>query len=205
MMVSRENLAELAWEKQGGLLPAVIQDARSGVLLMQAYMNKAALARTLDVGRVTFYSRSRQELWEKGETSGNTLECVDIESDCDGDSLKVLAKPTGPACHTGTATCWDSGKQPDLAFFAELESVIESRKGSDPKDSYTSQLQNRGVKYIAQKIGEEAVETALAAVAGDKKELLDESADLLYHLLVLLNKADLQLADVASVLKARHK
>lgn len=205
MKVTRENLNQLAWDKQGGLLPAIVQDAGSGKLLMQAYMNSESLLQTLDTGRVTFFSRSRQVIWEKGATSGNTLHCSVVLSDCDGDSLKVLATPTGPVCHLGTATCWDGDVQPDLVFLAELEAVIESRKGSDPQSSYTSLLQQRGVKYIAQKVGEEAVETALAAVAGDKKELLDEGADLIYHLLVLLNNAGLSLANVATVLKERHK
>ncbi len=204
MKVTLDNLDQLAWEKQDGLLPAIIQDFRSGALLMQAYMNSESLQHTLETGLVTFFSRSRQSLWQKGETSGYTLTCVEIVSDCDGDSLKVLAIPAGPVCHKGTDTCWDDGAQPDLTFLAELETVIESRKGASPDASYTALLLQRGKKYIAQKVGEEAVETALAAVAGDKQELLDESADLLYHLLVLLNADDLRLSDVASVLKTRH-
>ncbi len=205
MKVSRKNLDQLAWEKQRGLIPAIVQDTITGVLLMQAYMNQEALIQTLKTGRVTFFSRSRQSLWEKGESSGNALDCVEIVSDCDGDSLKVLAKPTGPVCHKGTSTCWNDGKQPELTFISELESVIESRKGRDPKESYTALLHHKGKKYIAQKVGEEAVETALAAVAGDEKEFLDESADLIYHLLVLINSKGLRLNDVVGVLKARHK
>jgi phosphoribosyl-AMP cyclohydrolase / phosphoribosyl-ATP pyrophosphohydrolase len=204
MKITLDNLDQLAWEKQDGLIPAIIQDVRSGVLLMQAYMNPESIKRTLETGLVTFYSRRRQTLWQKGETSGNTLTCVEIVSDCDGDSLKVLASPAGPVCHEGTTTCWDDGAQPDLTFIAELEAVIESRKGASPDTSYTALLLQRGKKYIAQKVGEEAVETALAAVTGDKKEFLDESADLLFHLLVLLNTDDLRLSDVAAVLKTRH-
>ena len=204
MKVTLENLDQLAWEKQQDLIPAIVQDARSGLLLMQAYMDMEALRTTLMSGFVTFYSRSRQVIWQKGETSGNTLACIEIVADCDGDSLKLLAIPSGPVCHLGTATCWDDGAQPDLAFFVQLEAVIEGRKGMPPESSYTAKLQQRGTKFIAQKVGEEAVETVLAAVAGDDQELLDESADLLYHLLVLLNDRGLSLSDVARVLRMRH-
>ena len=204
MIISRDNLDQLAWEKQAGLIPAIVQDAVSGILLMQAYMNRAALIQTLLTGRVTFFSRSRQTLWEKGETSGNTLNCTEIVSDCDGDSLLVLARPTGPVCHTGAATCWEAGPQPGLSFLSELEGVIASRQTASPENSYTAKLLKRGPKYIAQKVGEEAVETALAAVAGDGQEFLDESADLIYHLLVLINSKGFTLNDVVKVLKTRH-
>ncbi len=204
MKVSRENLDQLAWEKQEGLIPAIVQDAITGVLLMQAYMNQEALLQTLETGKVTFFSRRRQRLWEKGETSGNTLNCQEIVSDCDGDSLMVLATPTGPVCHTGAATCWEEGPQPGLSFLSELEGVIAFRQVAPSESSYTAKLLKRGPKYIAQKVGEEAVETALAAIAGDDEEFLNESADLMYHLLVLLNSRDLRLNDVVSVLKARH-
>ena len=204
MKVTRENLDQLAWDKQQGLIPAIIQDAITGVLLMQAYMNQEALIQTLETGRVTFFSRTRQCLWEKGETSGNTLHFKEIVSDCDGDSLMVLATPTGPVCHTGTATCWEEGPQPGLTFLSELEGVIAYRQTTPSETSYTAKLLKRGPKYIAQKVGEEAVETALAAVAGDDQEFLDESADLIYHLLVLIKSRGLTLNDVVSVLKARH-
>lgn len=204
MKVTRENLDQLAWDKQQGLIPAIIQDAITGVLLMQAYMNQEALIKTLETGRVTFFSRTRQCLWEKGETSGNTLHFKEIVSDCDGDSLMVLATPTGPVCHTGAATCWEEGPQPGLTFLSELEGVIAYRQTTPSETSYTAKLLKRGPKYIAQKVGEEAVETALAAVAGDDQEFLDESADLIYHLLVLINSRGLTLNDVVSVLKARH-
>ncbi|MCF7822716.1 MAG: bifunctional phosphoribosyl-AMP cyclohydrolase/phosphoribosyl-ATP diphosphatase HisIE [Candidatus Marinimicrobia bacterium] len=204
MKVLLESLNQLAWEKQDGLLPTIVQDADSGELLMQAYMNIEALKLTLKSGRVTFFSRSRQKIWQKGEESGNILKLVDIAADCDGDSLKVLANPTGPVCHLGTDTCWDKSQQPSLTFLTELEDVIESRKDSSADTSYTARLFNRGTKYIAQKVGEEAVETALAAAAGDDKELLNESADLIYHLLVLLQSKDLKLKDVATVLHERH-
>jgi phosphoribosyl-ATP pyrophosphohydrolase/phosphoribosyl-AMP cyclohydrolase len=204
MKVSRENLDELAWEKQEGLIPAIVQDAITGVLLMQAYMSKEALLQTLESGRVTFFSRTRQRLWEKGETSGNTLKYIEIIADCDRDSLMVLARPTGPVCHTGAATCWEEGPQPGLSFLSELEGVIAYRQATPSETSYTSKLINLGPKYIAQKVGEEAVETALAAVAGDDEEFLNESADLIYHLLVLIKSRDLTLNDVVGVLKARH-
>ena len=204
MKVTRENLDQLAWDKQQGLIPAIIQDAITGVLLMQAYMNQEALIKTLETGRVTFFSRTRQCLWEKGETSGNTLHYKEIVSDCDGDSLMILATPTGPVCHTGAATCWEEGPQPGLTFLSELEGVIAYRQTTPSETSYTAKLLKRGPKYIAQKVGEEAVETALAAVAGDDQEFLDESADLIYHLLVLIKSRGLTLNDVVSVLKARH-
>ncbi|MBC8192365.1 MAG: bifunctional phosphoribosyl-AMP cyclohydrolase/phosphoribosyl-ATP diphosphatase HisIE [Candidatus Marinimicrobia bacterium] len=204
MKVTRENLDQLAWDKQQGLIPAIIQDAITGVLLMQAYMNQEALIKTLETGRVTFFSRTRQCLWEKGETSGNTLHFKEIVSDCDGDSLMVLATPTGPVCHTGAATCWEEGPQPGLTFLSELEGVIAYRQTTPSETSYTAKLLKRGPKFIAQKVGEEAVETALAAVAGDDQEFLDESADLIYHLLVLIKSRGLTLNDVVSVLKARH-
>ena len=204
MKVTQENIDELAWDKQQGLIPAIIQDAITGVLLMQAYMNQEALIQTLETGKVTFFSRTRQRLWEKGETSGNTLNYKEIVADCDGDSLMILATPTGPVCHTGAATCWEEGPQPGLTFLSELEGVIAFRQVTSSESSYTAKLIKRGPKYIAQKVGEEAVETALAAVAGDDTEFLDESADLIYHLLVLINSRGLTLNDVVSVLKARH-
>lgn len=204
MRVEKNNLDQLAWDKQDGLIPAIVQDKASGELLMQAFMTQESLEKTLETGLVTFFSRSRQKLWQKGEESGNVLECESIWSDCDGDSLKVLAKPTGPVCHRGTKTCWDGSSQPSLAFLTELEGVIEGRKGASPDSSYTAKLFERGPKYIAQKVGEEGVETALAAVAGDEEELLNESADLIYHLLVLLKSRDLSLAEVTRTLEARH-
>jgi len=205
MKVTLENLETLAWEKQGGLIPAVVQDANSGELLMQAYMSPEALRQSLESGLVTFFSRSRQKLWQKGEESGNVLNCIEISGDCDRDSLKVIAEPTGPVCHLGTGTCWEASLQPSQSFLTQLEAVIDSRKGSPADESYTAKLFERGTKYIAQKVGEEAVETALASVAGDDKELLNESADLIYHLLVLIKSRDLSLADVVQVLQERHR
>jgi phosphoribosyl-ATP pyrophosphohydrolase/phosphoribosyl-AMP cyclohydrolase len=196
----------LDWSKMGGLLPAVVQDAFDGRVLMQAYMNRDALIQTLQSGRVTFFSRSRQQLWTKGETSGNTLALVAVHGDCDGDCLLVLADPAGPACHRNTDTCFDGEDEvlPGLAFLAHLERVIARRYARRPRGSYTTRLFDAGTKRIAQKVGEEGVETALAAMAGDREELVNEAADLIYHLLVLLRDGDLDLADVATALKQRH-
>ena len=207
----RKDIDELAWKKMDGLLPAIVQDAFDGRVLMQAYMNREALQISLESGRVTFWSRSRQALWTKGETSGNTLELIAVHADCDADCILVLAKPHGPSCHRGTDTCFDDalfdGGQrvaPELSFLAGLERLICEREVQRPQDSYTTKLFDAGVKRIAQKVGEEGVETALAATAGDKEELTNESADLLYHLLVLLRARDLSLADVVETLKSRH-
>lgn len=195
------------WDKMEGLLPAIVQDAFDGRVLMQAYMNREALASTLDNGQVTFWSRSRRALWTKGETSGNTLKLVEVHSDCDNDCLLVLAVPAGPACHRNTDTCFDSGTHtttPGLSFLAELERLIAGRYEDRPEDSYTTRLFDAGIKRIAQKVGEEGVETALAAATGDGEELRNESADLLYHLLVLLRASGLTLAEITDTLKSRH-
>jgi len=200
------NIDKLAWEKMDGLIPAIVQDFFDGRVLMQGYMNKAALEITLDTGKVTFWSRSREQIWTKGETSGNTLDLVDIHPDCDGDSLLVRAHPEGPTCHLGTFTCFDSEEavMPELAFLTELERVIAERDENRPEGSYTTSLLESGIKRIAQKVGEEGVETALAAAAGDDEELLNESADLVYHLLVLLRSRKLELGTMVEVLKVRH-
>ncbi len=200
------NIDQLAWEKMGQLIPAIVQDSLDGRVLMQGFMNKPALEATIEMGKVTFWSRSREQLWTKGETSGHTLKLVDINMDCDRDCLLVRARPQGPTCHLGTNTCFDGeGKVlPELAFLAELERVIVTRDVNRPADSYTTRLLESGIKRIAQKVGEEGVETALAAVAGDDEELLNESADLVYHLLVLLRSRKLDLGSLLAVLQARH-
>jgi phosphoribosyl-ATP pyrophosphohydrolase/phosphoribosyl-AMP cyclohydrolase len=208
-MLIREShdINTLEWQKMDGLIPAIVQDAFDGRVLMQAYMNREALACSLDNGKVTFWSRSREELWTKGETSGNTLQLVAIHADCDKDCLLVLAIPTGPACHRDTDTCFDNDKHrvmPELAFLASLERLIARREVDRPEGSYTTKLFEAGVKRIAQKVGEEGVETALAAVAGDREELVNESADLLYHLLVLLRASGLSLSDATTTLRSRH-
>jgi len=200
------NIDDLAWKKMNGLIPAIVQDAFDGRVLMQGYMNKDALKVTLESGQVTFWSRSRETLWTKGETSGHILDLVDIHPDCDADSLLIRARQEGPTCHLGLDTCFDIEDKviPELAFLADLERVIAQRDEDRPKDSYTTDLLEAGVKRIAQKVGEEGVETALAAAAGGDKEVLNESADLVYHLLVLLRSRKLELGSLVEVLKLRH-
>ena len=205
MIITNENSNKLAWDKMDNLLPAIVQDALSGKVLMQGYMDQDALAKTLETGKVTFFSRSKQRLWTKGETSGNTLDLVSVACDCDQDSLLVLANPNGPTCHTGVESCWFDGNTPAFTFLADLERVLAARKDADPKSSYTASLYNKGIKRIAQKVGEEGVETALAATVHDKEELKNEAADLLYHLTVLLHASDMSLNDALSVLRERHK
>ena len=205
MIITNENSNKLAWDKMDNLLPAIVQDALSGKVLMQGYMDQDALAKTLETGKVTFFSRSKQRLWTKGETSGNTLDLVSVACDCDQDSLLVLANPNGPTCHTGVESCWFEGNTPAFTFLADLERVLAARKNADPKSSYTASLYNKGIKRIAQKVGEEGVETALAATVRDKEELKNEAADLLYHLTVLLQASDMSLNDALDVLRERHK
>lgn len=204
--MDQQQISQLSWP-DSQLLPAIVQHAISGKVLMQGYMNPDALQHTLQSGNVTFFSRSKQRLWTKGESSGHTLQLVSIDSDCDSDSLLVLALPQGPTCHIGTETCWhdNDANSPQLAFLYDLEQVIKSREGADPKSSYTASLFAKGVKRIAQKVGEEGVESALAAMAGDREELKNEAADLLFHLLVLLRSQQLELADVIAILKQRHR
>ena len=204
MIITEQNITQLGWEKMQGLLPCIVQNAKSGKVLMQGYMNKAALEKTLDTGSVTFFSRSKQRLWTKGETSGNTLDLVELSADCDNDSLLALVNPHGPTCHTGTESCWFNSEGPEISFIADLEKLLGERKGADPKSSYTASLYSKGIKRIAQKVGEEGVETALAATVKDLDELKNESADLLYHLIVLLQASNLSLSDVIDVLKQRH-
>ncbi len=200
------SIENLAWDKMDGLIPAIVQDFLDGRVLMQGYMNQEALDVTLESGKVTFWSRTQSKLWTKGETSGNTLDLVEIHADCDRDCLLVRAHPNGPTCHLGTDSCFDGeGKvAPELAFLAELERVIVDRDNTRPKGSYTTSLFESGVKRIAQKVGEEGVETALAATVGDDEELLNESADLIFHLLVLIRSRNLDLSTVIDVLRQRH-
>jgi phosphoribosyl-ATP pyrophosphohydrolase/phosphoribosyl-AMP cyclohydrolase len=201
-----EDVETLEWQKMDGLIPAIVQDVFDGRVLMQAFMNREALTHSLQSGSVTFWSRSRQQLWTKGETSGNTLKLVTVHADCDNDCLLVMAVPAGPTCHRNTDTCFDGDQNtiPQLAFLASLERLVAQREIERPEGSYTTRLFEAGVKRISQKVGEEGVETALAATSGDMEELVNESADLLYHLLVLLRSCDLTLADVTAVLQSRH-
>ena len=203
-----ETLKSLAWGKGDGLLPVVVQHARSGKVLMLGYMNAEALERTLAGGRAVFYSRSRQQLWTKGETSGHYLDVVQVSADCDADSILVLANPVGPTCHTGAESCFaeahpTGGEQ--LAFLSQLEATIAKRIVEQPEDSYTARLYGQGPGRIAQKLGEEGVELALAAVSRDDDAVLAESADLLYHLLLLLKARGLSVARVVAELESRHR
>lgn len=193
----------LAWDKMDGLLPAAVQDRCNGRLLMLGYMNKDALAATLESGFVTFYSRSKQRLWQKGETSGNRLRLTAVHEDCDADSLLVLADPEGPTCHLGTSSCF--GGEPDApGWLAELSTIVSQRAQSDDASSYTRKLLDAGVARIAQKIGEEGVEVSLAAVSRDAAGCAEETADLLYHLAVLMEAKGFGWHDVIVVLKDRH-
>ena len=191
----------LAWDKQGGLLPAVIQDAASLQVLMLGYMDCAALQATLDTGRVTFYSRSTQRLWVKGDTSGHALELVAIEADCDGDTLLVRAHAHGPTCHLGRDSCFPNAA---ASVLGQLDALLASRERERPPGSYSTRLFDAGIRRIAQKVGEEGVETALAAVVEDDRALTGEAADLLFHLLVLLRARGLSLADVDALLAERR-
>ncbi len=187
----------------GGLIPAIIQDARTGVVLMLGYMNAEALAKTLDSGLVTFFSRSRQRLWTKGESSGHVLRFREVLLDCDRDTLLVKAEPEGPVCHTGAETCW-AEKNELAGFLVTLETIIRERRSADPQTSYTARLMAGGLAGIAQKVGEEAVETVIEALGNDGERLRNEAADLLYHLLVLLVAKNIRLAEVEEVLRSRH-
>ncbi|MCG9701050.1 bifunctional phosphoribosyl-AMP cyclohydrolase/phosphoribosyl-ATP diphosphatase HisIE [Vibrio natriegens] len=195
------------WEKVDGLVPAIVQDFQSSQVLMMGYMNQDALVKTGETGQVTFFSRTKERLWTKGETSGNVLQLVNISLDCDNDTLLVKVNPIGPTCHTGTTTCWDGDPQEEsqMVWLHQLEQLLAARKDADPESSYTSSLYARGTKRISQKVGEEGVEVALAATSGDKAELVCESADLIYHLMVLLQDQGLSMNDVVNKLKERHK
>ncbi len=195
----------LDWTKDGGLLPAIVQHWRTDAVLMLGYMNRDALYKTTQSGNVTFWSRSRQRLWMKGETSGHVLELKSIHADCDRDSLLIRAEPHGPTCHTGTASCFGDDVPSSLAIFAELEDVIAQRERERPVDSYTTRLFESGIRRIAQKVGEEGVETALAAVAQDQASIASEAADLLYHVLVLLRARGVTLDDVIAELRKRRR
>ncbi len=188
-----------------GLVPAIVQDTHTGRVLMMAWMNAEAIERTRATGLVTFYSRSRKELWTKGETSGNTLRLVSIETDCDGDTLLVKAIPTGPACHTGADTCWGERNDRSLAFLAELEGILTERAAAPAGESYTRRLLDAGAPKVGQKVGEEAVETVVAALAESDDRLVDEAADLVYHLAVLLRTRGLSLEHVSARLAERHR
>jgi len=196
---------DIDFEKDGGLVPAIIQHATTGQILMLGYMNDEALEATLNDNYVTFYSRSKKRLWKKGESSGNTLTLVSLSIDCDRDTLLIKALPSGPVCHTGTPTCFADDDPPAAGFLTILEQVIDQRTSADPEESYVAKLNLKGLTKIAQKVGEEGVEVALAAVAEDDEALKGEAADLVFHLMVLLRARGVTLADVVSTLEARHR
>jgi len=204
MLVTLENSQQLAWQKMDNLIPAIIQHHRTGAVLMQGYMNQASLEQTLTSGKATFFSRSKQALWVKGETSGNFLNVTQVLTDCDNDSLLIACDPIGPSCHLGTESCFPEQQLSQQNFLSQLEQVIESRKNDAPEDSYTAHLFSRGTTKIAQKVGEEGVEVALAAVAETKEDLLGECADLFYHTIVLLQDKNIALSEVMEVLQKRH-
>ena len=202
-----DEIERLDWSKGDGLLPAIVQDARNGRVLMLGYMNPETLQETLEGGRVVFFSRSRGGRWLKGEVSGHFLELVQVSTDCDSDALLVLVNPIGPTCHLGTVSCFDAARPTDaqqLGFLGILEKTIAHRMAEQPEGSYTARLVAQGPSRIAQKVGEEGLETALAAVTRDDAGVVSESADLLYHLLVLLKSRNLSLTDVARELQSRH-
>jgi len=206
-LITPTNVSTLDFAKSDNLLPAVVQHADSGAVLMVGYMNREALRETLSRGHVVFFSRSKQRLWEKGETSGHFLELAEIRTDCDRDALLVTARPLGPVCHEGTATCFgnDAVTQGErLAFVSTLEGVIEKRIAESPQGSYTARLFAEGPKRIAQKVGEEGLEVALAAVVETDDKVISESADLIFHLLVLLRSRGLSFQSILTELQSRH-
>ena len=193
------------FEKMGGLVPAIIQDATTRKVLMLGFMNEEAYQKTIATNHVTFWSRTRNTLWTKGETSGNFLNLVDIKVDCDNDTLLVQAHPDGPTCHKGTDTCWgEQNEQNPLLFLTELQDFINKRKQEMPEGSYTTKLFSEGINKIAQKVGEEALETVIEATNGTNDHLVYEASDLLYHLLVMLANKGLRIEDVAAELQKRH-
>ena len=193
------------FEKMGGLVPAIIQDAKTKNVLMLGFMNQEAYEKTLETGKVTFWSRSRNQLWTKGETSGNFLELVSIQNDCDNDTLLVKANPMGPTCHKGTDTCWgEENTENPLLFLTELQDFIEKRHEEMPEGSYTTRLFKEGINKMAQKMGEEALEAVIEATNGSNEKLIYEVSDMFYHLIVLLTSKGLRIEDIAKELQKRH-
>jgi phosphoribosyl-AMP cyclohydrolase / phosphoribosyl-ATP pyrophosphohydrolase len=196
------EIDSLDWNKQDGLLPAIVQDSRTLQVLMLGFMNRESLAETLDSKRVVFYSRSKQRLWMKGESSGHVLEVVHVQADCDADTILVTAKPHGPTCHRGTQSCFDDAPS---NFVAALDLLVAQRKAERPEGSYTTKLFDAGICRIAQKVGEEGVETSLAAVAQENPDLVGEAADLVYHLIVLMQAKGMSWRDIEAKLQERHR
>ncbi|WP_156294019.1 bifunctional phosphoribosyl-AMP cyclohydrolase/phosphoribosyl-ATP diphosphatase HisIE [Serratia oryzae] len=203
-MLTEQQRNQLDWVKTDNLLPVIVQHAVSGEVLMLGYMNQEALAVTEQSGKVTFFSRTKQRLWTKGESSGHFLNVVSITPDCDNDTLLILANPIGPTCHLGNNSCFHPASS-DWGFLYQLEQLLASRKTASPESSYTAKLYASGTKRIAQKVGEEGVETALAATVHDREELTNEASDLIYHLLVLLQDQELDLSKVIGRLRERHQ
>ena len=199
------NLDKIDWNKGQGLVPAIVQNIDNGQILMLAYMDRAALAQTMSSKKVTFFSRSKNRLWTKGETSGNWLDYISGEMDCDADTLLIQARPQGPSCHTGSVTCFNDHTPSNIGFLDQLSVLIAERHKTMPEGSYTTSLFAQGTARIAQKVGEEGVELALARMKDDSTEISNEAADLLFHMMVLLEDARLSLADATSVLQDRHK
>ena len=199
------NLDKIDWKKGQGLVPAIVQNIDNGQIMMLAYMDRAALAQTISSKKVTFFSRSKNRLWTKGETSGNWLDFISGEMDCDADTLLIQARPQGPPCHTGSMTCFNDQTPSNIGFLDQLATLIAERHKTMPEGSYTTSLFAEGKARIAQKVGEEGVELALARMKDDNTELANEAADLLFHMMVLLEDAGLSLTDAISVLQNRHK
>jgi phosphoribosyl-ATP pyrophosphohydrolase/phosphoribosyl-AMP cyclohydrolase len=199
------NLDKIDWDKGDGLVPAIVQNSDNGQILMLAYMDRAALAQTISSKKVTFFSRSKNRLWTKGETSGNWLDYICGEMDCDADTLLIQARPQGPSCHTGSVTCFNDQTPSNIGFLDQLGRLIAERHKTMPEGSYTTSLFAEGKARIAQKVGEEGVELALARMKDDSAEMASEAADLLFHMMVLLEDAGLSLADAINVLQDRHK
>ena len=199
------NLDKIDWDKNQGLVPAIVQNIDNGQILMLAYMDRVALAQTISSKKVTFFSRSKNRLWTKGETSGNWLDFISGEMDCDADTLLIQARPQGPSCHTGSMTCFNDQTPSNIGFLDQLTILIAERHKTMPEGSYTTSLFNEGKARIAQKVGEEGVELALARMKDDSAEMANEAADLLFHMMVLLEDAGLSLADAITVLQDRHK
>ncbi|RKD91240.1 phosphoribosyl-ATP pyrophosphatase /phosphoribosyl-AMP cyclohydrolase [Mangrovibacterium diazotrophicum] len=197
--------ASIDFSKMNGLVPAIIQDNNTSKVLMLGFMNEDALAKTEELGKVTFFSRTKNRLWTKGEESGNFLNVVSIASDCDNDTLLIKVNPVGPVCHTGSDTCWNESNSEDVMFLKYLQDFIDKRKEEMPEGSYTTSLFQKGTRKITQKVGEEAVETIIGAMANDDENFLYEGADLLYHLIVLLTHKGYRIEDLARELMKRHK
>lgn len=200
-----EETMQLDFDKMGGLVPAIVQDDVTQKVLMLGFMNPEAVRKTIDTGRVTFFSRTKGRLWTKGEESGHFLLVKSIQKDCDNDTLLIKARPCGPVCHTGADTCFGETNRDDMAFITYLQDFIEQRKAEMPEGSYTTSLFNSGVNRMAQKVGEEAVETVIEATNGSDERLIYEASDLLYHLIVLLTSKGYRIEDLARELKKRHK